>query len=263
MIGNELTGMVPPSEPDFERLGRALTNAIRKIVPAGEKVGIAFSGGLDSGVLAWVAREGGMDIQLIVCGTAGSHDVSNAIAYAKDWGLSVSVETLTGETIRNDREQVKRILQTEDRLQTMLGGINLAMARRAHAEGLTHVIVGTGADAIFAGFFIFQKYRDDDRGCEQVRAEKMETLQGLDIPRENACAREYQINLHAPYMDPIFMEEALKISAIRNLQGKYGPLRKGVLRELAERMRVPEAIVRAPKKAMQYGSGVSKIVGGL
>ena len=81
-----------------------------------------------------------------------------------------------------------------------------------------------------------------------------------DVKREIRCANEYEITLHAPYLDETFAALALKVPALENLQGKYGHVRKNTLRVLAEKMGVLKEIVHAPKKAMQYGSGTQKAI---
>jgi asparagine synthase (glutamine-hydrolysing) len=93
-----------------------------------------------------------------------------------------------------------------------------------------------------------------------LRAEKVAGVDAHDVQREKICAKQYGVEVKAPFLEKTFAARAMEIPAIENLRGKYGALRKNALRMLAEKMRVPKEIVTAPKKAMQYGSGVAKRV---
>ncbi len=223
-------------------------------------VGVCFSGGLDSGTLAQVIRKFSTKAVLVVVGTPGSVDVGRAEFWSKKWKMRLVKKELSPEKIKENYALAGTILEKKDHIQQTLGAVNLSIAQLAHENGIKTLFVGSGADELFCGYGAFEKCRNNPIECERLRKEKVENVEAHDVMREKKCADHYGITLHAPYLDAEFAKEALKIPAIQNLQGKYGKWRKNALRTLAEKMGVPEEIVTAPKKAMQYGSGVAKVV---
>lgn len=245
-------------EKRYAALQAALENAVKKNIPANETFGIAFSGGLDSGIIAHVARKFSKKIVLLVVGTKESKDVARAKMLAQQMKMKIVVHVLNEKEIMENYARAEKILNTHNYLQCTLGAVNLAIAKLAQDEGLKHVFVGSGADELFCGYAVFDAVRNDSEACEKLREEKVKNVHVHDVEREKKCAEKYAITLQAPFLDDDFAKRAMEIPAIENLKGKYGGLRKNVLRMLGEQMNVPEEIVRAPKKAMQYGSGVSK-----
>jgi len=154
----------------------------------------------------------------------------------------------------------KKILKTKDELQCTLGSVNISIAQLAQREGVRVMLVGSGADELFCGYGAFDACRENEKECEKLRAEKVANVDDHDVKREKLCAEKFGVEVHAPFLEKKFAKLAMQIPAIENLRGKYGKIRKNSLRVLAERMKVPKEITRAPKKAMQYGSGARKVI---
>ncbi len=245
---------------DYRGLQESLEGAVRKAIPENQGIGIAFSGGLDSGILAFSTKKYSPKAALLVVGVPGSTDFDRAIHLAKKWKMKILKKELKENEIVSNYETAGKILKTKDHLQQTIGVVNLAVAKLAKENGIKTVFVGSGADELFCGYASFEKCRDKPIECERLRAKKVENVEEHDVKREKKCGKYYGITLQAPYLNPEFSRRALQIPAIQNLQGKYGHLRKAALRTLGEKMRVDKEIIQAPKKAMQYGSGVAKIV---
>lgn len=246
---------------DYPALEEKLVAAIQKAIPKNETIGIACSGGLDSGILASIARNYSKKIVLVVVGIPGSVDVQRTETLAKKWKMKLVKSILTPEQINQKYELAGKILKKKDHLQQTLGAVNLSIAQLAHQKDIHILMVGSGADELFCGYAQFDQHRDNPSECQKLRKEKVENVNEHDVEREIKCAQHYGITLHAPYLDEAFAREAMKIPAIQNLQGKYGKDRKAILRTLGEKMNVPTEIIQRPKKAMQYGSGVAKTLG--
>ena len=70
----------------YEALGNAIESAIRRSCE-GKRVGIAFSGGMDSGLLAAVASKYAKSVTCYTCGTDDSFDVAAGRELAGILGL--------------------------------------------------------------------------------------------------------------------------------------------------------------------------------
>lgn len=245
---------------DYVTLQEKLENAVKKRIPINETIGIAFSAGVDSGTIAYVVRKFSKKAVLVTVGVKGSADIARAEPFAKKWKMKWFKKILTPTEIEENFVQAGKVLKTRDQLQQTLGAVNLSIAELASENGIKTLFVGSGADELFCGYGAFDALRNDPSGCEKLRTEKVENVEEHDVKREIKCGKQYGVKIIAPFLDERFAAEALKTPAIENLRGKYGNVRKNALRMLAEKMGVPKAIVSAPKKAMQYGSGVNKAV---
>lgn len=245
---------------DYVGLRAALEEAVKKEIPGTEKFGVAFSGGIDSGVIAFLAGKISKNAVLLSVGLPTSTDLARVKPLAKKMKMKIVTRTLTEKEIMENYTLAKKILKMDDELQCTLGAVNVSIAQLAQREGLSVVLVGSGADELFCGYGVFDACRENEKACEKLRTEKVENVEEHDVKREKKCAKEFGIDVHAPFLEKKFAEMAMRIPAIENLRGKYGNVRKNTLRMLAERMNVPGEIVGAPKKAMQYGSGARKVI---
>lgn len=243
---------------DYASLQEKLEQAIAQRIPNRASYGVAFSGGLDSGLLAHLLLKHNPAMPLVVVGFPESKDVERATLLSEKWGAQLVTRTLNEKEFEKHHRLAGKLLQTEDPLQRTLGAVNLSIAQWASENRINTLFLGSGADELFCGYGAFDAMREDPKGCEKLRKEKVENVNTHDVQREVLCARHYGIRLESPYLDEAFMKEAMKTPAIQNLQGKYGKLRKGILRTLAEKMGAPKEIIEEPKKAMQYGSGAIK-----
>ncbi len=77
------------------------------------------------------------------------------------------------------------------------------------------------------------------------------------IDRDQAIASANSLELMAPFLDPDLVEYALKIPS--ELKIRNGT-RKFILREVARKRGLPDFIVNREKKAIQYSTGVDKVL---
>ena len=70
----------------YAELDRAIDDSVRKVCE-GKRVGIAFSGGMDSGLLAALASKYAKSVTCYTCGTDDSFDVQAGRDLAEKLGL--------------------------------------------------------------------------------------------------------------------------------------------------------------------------------
>ena len=132
-------------------------------------------------------------------------------------------------------------------------------AKEIKKEKIGVAFSGQGADELFAGYFKLRKITDQEALDRAIRKETQRALL-VDQKRDQAIASSLGINLKTPYLDPDFINFALKIPAeekiIKNFEGK--PIDKSLLRNLGKQIGLPEAIFRRPKKSFQYSTGIQK-----
>ncbi len=210
---------------------------------------LLFSGGVDSGLLAFELRQR-PELTLVTIGRPESHDLLAAEAAARTLGLPCRGETVTVDEIRAlERELTETLPALPRTARSVLASLGLALARCRAAT----VLCGQGADELFLGYAHF---RHEGPATAETRADDdLRALLSRDWPAARALARASGRELVAPYLDPGFVRVARSIPIARRLPD---PDPKALFRRWAMRRGLPESIALRPKKAMQFGSGIDR-----
>jgi asparagine synthase (glutamine-hydrolysing) len=217
------------------------------------RLAVAFSGGVDSGLVA----SGAPDAPCYVAGFEGCHDVAAArdAAAAMDRDLRV-VEITHEELLRAVRE----VAEATGRRNPMDLAISVPLylaAEAAAADGVARLAVGQGADELFGGYSKVVDPATDDRvDADTVRGARTETVRTLpdQLERDVLALRAAGVEPVAPLLDDRVVAAALALPG--ELLARDGE-RKVALRRAAAG-RVPESVRAADKKAVQYGTYVSR-----
>jgi asparagine synthase (glutamine-hydrolysing) len=233
------------------RVRRAIQDAL-STVPT-EDVAVAFSGGVDSALLA-----AALDVPCYVVGFPESHDVATARAAADRLALDLTVETLSHDDIEAAVPAVARATGRTNAMDVSIALPLYLVARRAAADGVDHLVVGQGADELFGGYAKMAKAPDDPRvAADTVRGARREVLGTLpaQLERDVLALRAAGVEPVAPYLADDVVTAALGLPG-RMLVTDRGE-RKWALRRAA-RQWLPDGAAFREKKAVQYGSLVSR-----
>ncbi|MFB6141042.1 MAG: asparagine synthase C-terminal domain-containing protein [Halosimplex sp.] len=255
--GDERVWSVPDPEPatDDRAAVRSVREAVRSAVDGGATDGlaVAFSGGVDSAAVA--AR---LDAPLYVAGFPGSHDVEAARTAAAALDRDLRVVELSHDDLER---AVPEIAGATGRTNAMDVSIALPLylvAERAAADGVDRLAVGQGADELFGGYAKVARAPEDDRvAAETVRGARREVVATLpdQLERDVLTLRAAGVEPVAPLLADDVVAAALSLPG-RLLVTDRGE-RKWALR-LAVREWVPDPVAFREKKAVQYGSLVSR-----
>jgi asparagine synthase (glutamine-hydrolysing) len=255
--GDERVWTLPDLDPLDDR--RAAVEAVRTAVETSvdavdtDGLAIAFSGGVDSSVLA--AR---LDAPLYVGGFPESHDVEAARSAAESLDREVRVVAFDHDAIERAVPEVARAI---DRTNAMAVGIALPLylvAERVAADGFDRLAVGQGADELFGGYAKVAKAPDDPRvEADTVRGARRETVLSLpdQLERDVLALRAAGVEPVAPLLHDDVVRAALDLPG--DLLVTDRGERKWALR-LAAREWLPDALAFREKKAVQYGSLVAR-----
>jgi asparagine synthase (glutamine-hydrolysing) len=243
----EISGSGLTSVPGAEGLLTALRNAMREDCDEPE-IGVLFSGGLDSTVLAKLASSL-VQVSLYTIGMPASHDLVVAEETASDLGLEWEGIVLESSQIMEALPRLASTLETESPL-VLSFEMPLYMVARHAKEHL--LISGQGADELFGGYARYVRMSE-----QELRASLSEDLKGLQVvgtERERRLASHFGKVIRHPFLhrDVVEFAQVLPISECID-QGE----RKKILREVAALLDLGPVVSR-PKKAAQYGSGVMK-----
>jgi asparagine synthase (glutamine-hydrolysing) len=233
-------------------LEEALINAVRDSAEA-KKVAIAFSGGLDSGLISAIAKKYAAYVHLYTCGTNKSHDVTMARDLSEKLGLPWTHVEISRNNLELLIKEMISATGTTDPF-TISYELQLFCVCREAKEDI--VITGQGADEYFMGCAKFVDQTDND--YEMQRDAAVERLLKVSIPCEISIAKHFGKELLYPYMSEEVISYVKGIDQ-DELRPKDMDSRKSVLRDIAENMGHP-CIAARKKKSSQYGSGTTDII---
>lgn len=226
-----------------EELWAALDSVIGDMMS--ERTAVAFSGGLDSGVIAAMAAVHGK-IKLYTVGTEGSYDVKASQEMASDMGLEWEHIVLTEADLESNLKEMIEITGTVNPI-TLSFEIPLFYVTKYSSEDV--ILSGQGADEIFAGYAKYEELSEEDLR-DQMNKDMMELMRNT-VKHEKKVAEHFGKDVRYPYLDKTVTDIVGKID-IKDLAPRE--IRKAFLRDVAYLIDQPE-IAAKPKKAAQYGSG--------
>jgi len=263
--GDERALTLPePSAADSDTAMAAVTDALTGALsvddttnkPA-DDVAVAFSGGVDSTLVA----SGFPDAPLYVVGFKSCHDIAAAreAAAAIDRTDDLTVIELSHDDLIHAVPRVAAAIARTNPMDVTIALPLLVVAERVAADGYDRLALGQGADELFGGYSKVVEPAEDHRvDSDTVRGAVRETIETLPGQLErDVCG------LSAAGVAPVtpFLQDRVVDAALR-LPGELlatPAARKVALRRFArETVGLPDAVAGADKKAVQYGTYVSR-----
>ncbi len=235
----------------FAPLDRAFDAGLVRRHSAPGARALLFSGGVDSTLLAWEFRTR-PDLRLVTIGVAGSPDLRAAESAAREIGLPHAAVEITDREIFAVEADLREELPREN---MVVRSVLVALALAIRAAPAEELLCGQGADELFLGYAHFRGL-----GASEAAARARSDLARLledDWPRSERIAHRFGRRLRSPYLDPGFIAAALAVPIDRRLPGD---MPKAFFRAWAEHRGLPPSLARRPKRAMQYGSGVDRLL---
>ena len=247
-------------ETATKHLQRLLLQSTRDCVSDVREVAIAFSGGLDSGVLAFLAKECGVKTQLITAGLGNTTETAFAkdVARALDLPLHAAIYSIAD--VEETLPEVMRLIEDHNPVNVGIAIPFFWTAQVAAAKGLNVLLAGQGADELFGGYHRYLGIYAEKGGeaLRQAMFHDFVTYYETGFQRDNSVCVYHNVKLRLPYADLRVANFALNLPVSLKIESPMDQLRKRVLRKTAEHMGVPPSIVNRAKKAVQYATGVDK-----
>lgn len=222
----------------------ALDAATADVIGDRQIVAVAYSGGLDSSLVAAIARKRA-DVRCYAACTQTSRDHECVLSYADEQGLDAELMLLSADDVKRIAAVAVGVLGAADPLS-----IAYTIPLLAVLDSVKEDVVLTGgiADELFAGY---AKYASDACPERQMRIDLEKAL--LEYESVRLYAKKNRIDLASPYAD----RRVIEVANSMRLQDKIGATgRKLALRRLAADLGLRSH--DRPKKAAQYSSGVMK-----
>ncbi len=257
----------PDAKPFSDRehakraVARALSAAVAKRVHGHDRVGIVFSGGVDSALIAGAASRAGATPVCLVAGADGSPDVGAARGAAQDMGLELVTAPLSQQGVRESMPDVLRAVEERNQLHVETALPLHFVTKEARRRGLRVLLTGQGADELFGGYAWYPAIFEQE-GPAAVR-ERMDgdrdMLHTECLEREDKVSMAHSVELRVPYLDPAVVQAAARVPVEYQL-GPGDRMGKRLHRELAESWGLPHDVAWRPKVAAQHGSGSRRLL---
>ncbi|AIZ56293.1 asparagine synthetase B [Candidatus Methanoplasma termitum] len=236
-----------------EDLRKALEDAVCDAV-TGKDIAVAFSGGLDSGIIAALVKKHAREATLYTVGTRDSHDVKEAEISAEELGMSGGYLEINEDDVLEGIREILSITGMKDPV-TVSFEIPLYFVCRYAEE--KDILTGQGADELFAGYSKYVGLGEED--LKRMMAEDLKKVLELTVPYEKKIAEHFGKRIHHPFLDKNVIRAAGELDINELISSEDPASRKRVLREAAKTFGYA-GISSKEKKAAQYGSGVMVLI---
>ncbi|MFX1261467.1 MAG: asparagine synthase-related protein [Promethearchaeota archaeon] len=249
-----------PYDEIIRRLGIALRASFTRI--RGRRVGVLFSGGVDSSLVALLAKETCKDVQLYSASSAPFHDRVAAASAADALCLNLNGVEINSDDVWEILPLLMYSIESANLMDVEITLPFYLASRQASNDGISLMLSGQGPDELFAGYARHVRILKEE-GEEALDAklwQEVMTTHENNIERDDRAIAAHGVESFFPYLSTSFIELGLGIPSRWKVRPGEQPERKVIFRELAQQLGLPESIYATPKKATQYSSGSSRVL---
>lgn len=231
------------------KLFEVLNRLVRELVKGHEEIPIAFSGGLDSSVIAFLVSRYAEPV-LFCVGFRDSYDAGNSKKIVELLDLKLNIIYLDDFNLKKYLDQTVEMIGTNNKLAVELNLPFFILVEELKGRGYKNFISGQGADELFGGYYKYKK----SKNLENDLFDDIKNIYKTNLQYNFKICNHFKINPLYPFLEKEVVEFAVKISPdlkIKNGVQKY-ILRKAFMNYL------PKEIIKQRKKSFQYGSGAHK-----
>ncbi len=261
-----------PFVPDVPEIGdlKETASALRELMIEAVKrrmkgvQAVSLSGGLDSSLIAAIAREFNPDLQAFTgtIDSAPGPDLENAILMADLLGLEHHIYTITDSEISNFIPEAIWYLESfdEDCISGVISNCYVSKMTKTYSDS---ILVGEGADEMFGGYRMVLKSPKvtSDEHREQLAQRLVEIAYNTALRRMDRAWMANAVNYQTPFLDTKVVAFSRKIPMQWKIYGEK-QVEKYILRE-AFRDMLPEKIANREKLRFAMGTGMDDVMDAL
>jgi asparagine synthase (glutamine-hydrolysing) len=233
-------------------LRRILESSVEKYI-SNRNVGAWLSGGLDSSVMASLARPYSQTFHTFAAGMPGSPDIKYARIVSK------FIQSEHHEVIVKIADLIPILpeviyhLESFDAWLVRSSIMNYLVARLA-AQYVPSVLSGEGGDELFAGYEYLKSLNPSHLADELI--DITSRLHNTALQRVDRCASAHGTEAYVGFLDPDVVDYALRIPTRYKL---HNGIEKWILRQ-AMADDLPGVILNRPKAKFWQGAGVQDLL---
>jgi asparagine synthase (glutamine-hydrolysing) len=238
----------------IEALFAAVSDNLRGI----DKIGIAFSGGIDSTLLAKICKNMNIDTTLLTVGFPESNDIEFSRTIARKICMHHRVLEIDKDQFSLFSKKITSEMTCRN-LSHIENCIAFSyVAQLASDNELKVVLTANGFDELFCGYnkfrLIFNQGNDTINNTIEARI-----LNELELVTEiKKAVEKYDVSIIQPFLSKGFISIAMKFPIYNKIVSEDDFLRKHIIRKIALSFELPPEVIIRRKKALQYGSLIHK-----
>ncbi|MBI5133160.1 MAG: asparagine synthase [Thaumarchaeota archaeon] len=223
-----------------------------------KKIGIAFSGGVDSTLVAKVCSDLGYDVTLLTIGFAESHDILFSKEVNEFLKFPHHILEINPDEFDHISKKIRSTISTDNLSWNENCIAFYHVAKLAHSLGLDTVVTANGIDELFCGYNGYRDaFKEGESKIMDLMNSKLENELNM-MKAVNLVSSEFSVTILQPLLSQEFITYAKTVPISEKISSPDDLQRKHIIRKLASRIGVPEISASKRKKALQYGSLIHK-----
>lgn len=245
-----------PLEARLDLLRTTLSRSVEKRLMSDVPVGAFLSGGLDSSLIAALARPHVDELHTFSVGFEGSPDLAAARRVAEHLDTVHHEYFLTEEEVERELPSVVYFLESYDQ-DLVRSAVPCYFVSRLAARHVKVVLTGEGADELFAGYRYYKDFGDEGELHAELRR-SVASLHNVNLQRVDRLTMAHSIEGRVPFLDLEMVELAQTVPPGLKLYDAGGGrlVEKWILRKAFEDL-LPEDIVWRDKEQFDEATGSS------
>jgi asparagine synthase (glutamine-hydrolysing) len=244
-----------------EELTLRLYSTVETFIKNTGQVVIAFSGGVDSSILAKICKDLGKQVYLVTIGFPNSHDLLFSKSISKLLGLSsthVAYE-LEQEDLNSSIREVKSGLPCNNlsHIENCIAFYQISKIINKSSLG-NSFLTANGFDELFCGYDRYRSYFTRGKDFLFSYMEEKLVNEAHMMKEISMVIARLDVKSIQPFLTELFIRFAKDIPIEYKIKGPEDMMRKHIIREIALNIGVPQEAAYHPKKAIQYGSNIHK-----
>jgi len=227
----------------------------KQIYDKNKKIGILFSGGTDSTLMALCLQELKIPFKCYTASIIGGNltegeDVIYARKIAKLCKFNWELAEININEVAIETKNIIPIINSTNYVKVSVALPLFVALKKAKKDEVKYMFTGIGSEEVFADY-----KRDCENEMSEVNEICIEGLKSLwkrDLYRDYTLANYNNINLKFPFLEDNFVEYSIRINSKFKLN-KETKVNKIILRDILRDFNLREDLVARKKKAAQYG----------
>jgi len=245
-----------------KKLRKLLQHSVKERVSGLKEVAVAFSGGLDSSIIAFLAKKLRIDVHLISVSLEDRSEAEYVKEAAEALKLPLHTQLYGEKAVEETLPKVLWLIEEPEPVKTSIGIPVFWTAGKASEKGFRVMLAGQGADELFGGC---KRYLNDysRHGEELVQKSIFNDVARMyraNLERDSKICNFHNIELRLPFVTYQLAKFAVSLPLKLKIESPTDMLRKNVLRKTAQDMGLPHFIANKPKRAIQYATGVNRAI---
>jgi len=245
-----------------QKLQQLLERSVQMRVAGLKEVAVAFSGGVDSSIIAFLAKKFCPSVQLIHVSLENQLETEEAWEAAQALNLPLQIHLFKETDVEETVPKVLDLIEEPEPLKVNVGVPFYWTAEKIAQAKLRVLLAGQGADELFGGYqrYVKEYLREGDEKVRQTMFNDVAHIHESNLERDMKICSFHNVQLRLPFTSYELVKWGLSLPTELKIEKKSDSLRKLVLRKVATDLGIPESIAQKPKKAVQYSTGISGVL---